>query len=97
MSKVFVDRAAQAYIYLIIYVCVGTSEADARGHTCNPLKTWDPFRSFFEILGISLEIFGISNSKCDKPIILKFLIRNTKYFNRNSRFSIEILGITYFD
>ena len=28
------DQAAQAYdIYLIIYVCVGITEADARGHT----------------------------------------------------------------
>ena len=29
-----VDQAPQAYdIYLIIYVCVGTTEAGARGHT----------------------------------------------------------------
>ena len=29
-----VDRAAQAYdIYLIIYVCIGATEADAREHT----------------------------------------------------------------
>ena len=31
---VAVDEAALAYdVYLIIYVCVGASEADARGHT----------------------------------------------------------------
>ena len=29
-----VDQAAQAYdIYLIIYACVGVTEANARGHT----------------------------------------------------------------
>ena len=29
-----VDQAAQAYYsYLIIYVCVGATEADSRGHT----------------------------------------------------------------
>ena len=35
VSNVFaVDQATQADdIYLIIYVCVGTIEADARGHT----------------------------------------------------------------
>ena len=35
VASVFVvDQAAQAYdIYLIIYVCVGITEADARGHT----------------------------------------------------------------
>ena len=35
VSNVFVvDQAAQAFdIYLIIYVRVGTTEADARGHT----------------------------------------------------------------
>ena len=28
------DQAAQAYdIYLVIYVCVGSTEADVRGHT----------------------------------------------------------------
>ena len=36
-----VDQAAQAYIYLIIYVCVGITEADATGHTQNLLKTGD--------------------------------------------------------
>ena len=43
MSNVFaVDRAAQAYnIYLIIYVCVGTTEADTIGNTYNPLETRD--------------------------------------------------------
>ena len=35
VSNVFVvDQAAQSYdIYLIIYVYVGITEADARGHT----------------------------------------------------------------
>ena len=34
MLSSVVDQAAQAYdIYLIIYVCVGTLEADARWHT----------------------------------------------------------------
>ena len=43
VSNVFVvDQAAQAYdIYWIMYVCVGAAEADARGHTWNPLKTRD--------------------------------------------------------
>ena len=37
-----VDQAAHGSdIYLIIYVCVGTMEADARGYTWNPLKTED--------------------------------------------------------
>ena len=42
-SNIFVvDQDAQAYdIYLIIYVCVVNTEADARGHTQNPLKTRD--------------------------------------------------------
>ena len=48
----------------------------------------------FEILGISLEIPSISNSRCEKPSISKFLIRNTQYFDRNPRFSIEILSIS---
>ena len=52
------------------------------------------FHTFFEILGISLEIPSISNSRCEKPSISKFLIRNTQYFNRNPRFLIEILGIS---
>ena len=35
MSNIFVvDQAAQVYdIYLIVYVCVGATEADTRGHT----------------------------------------------------------------
>ena len=34
-----VEQAAQLYnIYLIICVCVVTTNADARGHTYNPLK-----------------------------------------------------------
>ena len=35
LSNDFVaNQAGQAYdIYLIIYVCVGTTEANARGHT----------------------------------------------------------------
>ena len=44
-----VDQAAQAYdIYLIIYVCVDITEADARGHKQNPLKTQDftPFLKY---------------------------------------------------
>ena len=32
------------------------------------------FHTFFEVLGISLEIPSISNSKCEKPSISKFLI-----------------------
>ena len=37
-----VDQATHGSdIYLIIYVCVGTTEADARGYTWNPLKTED--------------------------------------------------------
>ena len=43
------------------------------------------FHTFFEILGISLEIPSISNSRCKKPSISKF---------RNPRFLIEILGIS---
>ena len=42
VSNVFVVdcKAAQTYnIHLIIHVCVGTTEADDRGHTYNPLKT----------------------------------------------------------
>ena len=50
VSNVFVvDQAALAYdIYLIIYVCVGATEANARGHTYNPLKTRDftPFLKY---------------------------------------------------
>ena len=40
-----------------------------------------------------LEIPSISNARCKKISTSKFLIRNTYYFNRNLRFSIEILGI----
>ena len=32
------------------------------------------FHTFFEILGVSLEIPSISNSWCEKPSISKFLI-----------------------
>ena len=50
VSNVFVvDQAAQAYnIYLIIYVCVGTTEVVAREHIFNPLKTRDftPFLKY---------------------------------------------------
>ena len=43
-----VVQVAQVYgIYLIIYVCVGTMEADAKEHTWNLLKTWD-FTSFLK-------------------------------------------------
>ena len=52
------------------------------------------FRTFFEILVISLEIPSISNSRCEKPNISKFLIRNTYYFDRNPKFLIEILIIS---
>ena len=53
----FVDcKAAQTYdTHLIIYVCVGTTETDDRGHTYNPLKTQN-FSPFNEILDISLKI-----------------------------------------
>ena len=34
VSNVFVvDQSAQTHFYLIIYVCVGITEADARGYT----------------------------------------------------------------
>ena len=49
----------------------------------------------FEILSISSEIPSISNSSCEKLSISKFLIRNTWYFDRNPRFSIEILGFLF--
>ena len=40
--------------------------------------TGDPeFHTFFKTLGISLELPSISNSRCEKPIISKFLIQNT--------------------
>ena len=52
------------------------------------------FNNFFEILGISLEISSISDSRCEKPSISKFLIRNAKYFDRNPRVLIEVLGIS---
>ena len=52
------------------------------------------FHAFFGILGIPLDIPSISNSRCKKPSLLKFLIRNTQYFNRNPRLLIEILGIS---
>ena len=45
------------------------------------------------MLGISLEIPSISNLKCEKPSISKFLIRNTWYFDRNPSFLIEMLRI----
>ena len=62
------DKAAQAYnIYLITYVCVGTTEADARGHTKIPLKTLDfiPFLKYgfcskylvFQIQGVKNLVF----------------------------------------
>ena len=72
-----VDQAAQAYdIYLIIYVCVGITEADARGHKQNPLKTQD-FTPFFWNTRYFARNFSISNSECEKPRISKFLVRNT--------------------
>ena len=49
--------------------------------------------TYFEILGISLEIPSISNSRFEKPNILKFLIQNTQDFDQNPRFLIEIPGI----
>ena len=57
-----------------------------------------------EMLGIMLEIPSISNQMCEKPSIsnhicekpiLKFCIRNTWYFDRNSRFCIKILGFLF--
>ena len=72
-----VDGTVQGYnIYSTIYVCVGNTEADAREHSYNPQKPRD-FAPFFEILPISFEIPNISNSRCEKPTISKFLIRNT--------------------
>ena len=47
-----------------------------------------------EMLGIMLETPSISNQMCEKPI-LKFCIRNTWYFDRNSRFCIKILGFLF--
>ena len=43
VTNVFVVvQVAQVYgIYLIIYVCIGTTEADAKGHTWDLLKTRD--------------------------------------------------------
>ena len=52
------------------------------------------FYTFLEILGISLEISTISNSRCEKPSISKFRLkskvfnRNTRYFDWNTRFFI---------
>ena len=51
--------------------------------------------TFFEIIGILLEIPSISNSRCKKPGISNFLIRNAQYFDRNPRFFIKILGILF--
>ena len=71
----FVDQAAQAHIYLSVYVCV-----DNYGSRCYKTQiesTKNPgFHTFFEILGISLEI-PTSNSRREKPSISKFLLRNT--------------------
>ena len=55
------------------------------GHICPALES--KYR-VFEILGISLERPSISPSRCEKPSISKFLIRNTKYCDRNPRFSV---------
>ena len=93
VSNVFVvDQAAQVYtIYSIIYVCVGTAVADATGHTQNLLK-----------IGISHLFWNtryfhryayFSSWRCKKPSYFKILIRNTWYFDRRPKFSIEILGI----
>ena len=51
------------------------------------------FDIFFEMLGIPLEIPSISNSRCKKPSISKFLVRNIWYFDQNPRFLIKILDI----
>ena len=53
-----------------------TNKPEIQESTKNPLKTRD-FTPFFEILGILLEIPSISNSRCEKPSISKFLIQNT--------------------
>ena len=48
---------------------------DGRGH--KKFTKNAGFRTYFEILGISLEIPSISNSRCEKHSISKFLIRNS--------------------
>ena len=45
------------------------------------------------MLCILLEIPSISNSRCEKPGISKFLTPNTLYFDQNPWFLIKILGI----
>ena len=95
IPNVFVaDKAAQGYnIYLIIQISVGTC-----GSRC--YKTYRKstknlgFHTFFERLGVSLKMSSISNSRCKRPSISKFLIENIQYFNSNPRFLIEILVIS---
>ena len=54
------------------------------------------FHTIFEILNISLEIPSISNTRCEKPSISKFLIRNTNNISIESLgISIEILGFSF--
>ena len=93
VSNVFVaDQAAQTYnIYLIIYVCVGNY--GSRFQRTYIKSTKNPgFHTFFKIQGILLEIYQIQDVK--SLVFQNFLIRNSQYFDRNPRFSIEILGIS---
>ena len=49
----------------------------SRCHRTYIISTKIPgYHTFFEILDISLEIPSISNSRCKKPSISKFLIQN---------------------
>ena len=60
-----------------------------------PEDTKNPgFCTFFEILGISLKIPSISNLRCEKPSISKFLIRNTRNFESEN---FEILGFSHLE
>ena len=93
VSNAFVaDQAAQTCnIYLIIYICVGNY--GSRFQRSYIKSTKNPgFHTFFKILGILLEIYQIQDVK--NLVFRNFLIRNSQYFDRNPRFSIEILGIS---
>ena len=96
VSNVFVvDQAALAYdIYLIIFVCVGATEADAREHTYNPLKTRDftPF-SKYQVLRSKYLVFQIQSVK--NLVFRNFRFEIPSFLIEILGFSVEILDFSF--
>ena len=90
-----ISKKWQGALTLEKFVYVGTTEADARGHIYNPLRTlgFTPFSKYYVFLSKFLP--SISNSRYVKPSISKFSIKILGISTEMLGFSFDILGFSF--